>query len=1275
MRVTCPSCQATYNLDERRIPPGGAKLKCTRCQNVFPVGAGGAADAEPQTPAAGSPRGQGAVPLPGVGPGPVPGAAPGGSRAMAVPPESTTTGVIPLPSLGLGGPEPSLPRLTPQPPAAAGDAHTSLTTGVIPLPPLTTPLPGPAPGPPAARPRTSERVGSPAPAASSVPLPAPPGAAFRPTPAPPGAAPPADSPPPLPRPPPAATAPAPPPPQLDEELVQTPPDTAPPLSTPDDESLPPWQSPSFGEVELEVTNANATALPIPDDFEPAQPGGFAVPAPPRPEARPVPPKLDLTDLPSPAPTPSGAAADPLEFDPTAPAQGDLEADLSAPFPRSPAPAAPPEPEDGLEMLGFLEDAAKDTKAARGAQPKAVRFYVRRRSGKVFGPFDQGVIAKMLGDGQLLGNEDVSNDQETWTPLGSVPGFAQVMQHLLSRPEAPATPTPASAPPTVHETSPADLERLRQVYEGRMAVVSTMVDSEAARARRRKLLKMVLLAAPVVALVAGGASIGFTHYGPFGLRWLFPPRISAGSPEAARLAAARAAAAQDTYSSLRSARGQLEQLLGQREVPEVRAAWVQVVTLLQRQYDTALPGDAERIAGALAGDLSLLSRHDAERIKAAAGAALAAKQPDRALAELAQARASDTDLVLLRAEATLQKGLAKGAVELLEPLSRAAPGARVWHALGMARFAAGDVTGADAALGKALGADPKHVSSALERASLALDGRHDAAAALALLAPFLEPATLATLAPAEQSRALTLQGMSLLAQGDVDRALEVLERAVQASGSSGAARGALSRAYLAKHDLQKALPLLADAVRKDPQSAPLAESLVTTLLELGKPQEAQVAVTAALTRLPGNAHLLLLSGRVNEALDRLAEAESQYKAALAADPSDPEPVLALGRFFLRFRRIAEARQQFDALAQRLADDARVRVGLGDLAMADGDVARARSEYEKASSIDPRFAPAWLGQSRAALEQQRFRDGLADADRALALDVNVPDGRLQRGLALWRTKDLTGALQELDAARSSSGNLKVNVAVGAVLLEKGDLAGAETALNQALRVEPSNPEANFAMARVHAARSEWTSAIESMRAALDRVPGRASYHYEMGLIYREAKKVPEALDEWKVCVKLDPHHADAYQAMGEVYLDSQRYDDAVVAFEGALKADPSRTALLVAVGDCYAQTNRWADAVVRYQQALKADPKLTTVYYRIGRAYTEQGDQAKAIPFYVKSTQVDPKNALAYYHLGYAYKERGRRREAAAAFKAYLQRSPKARERQEVEDEILDLQGGR
>ncbi|WP_415829565.1 zinc-ribbon domain-containing protein, partial [Corallococcus exiguus] len=62
MKVSCPSCQTNYNIDDRRIPPGGAKLKCARCQTTFPIKADGASGEAPEA-AAQQPA---AIPLPGT---------------------------------------------------------------------------------------------------------------------------------------------------------------------------------------------------------------------------------------------------------------------------------------------------------------------------------------------------------------------------------------------------------------------------------------------------------------------------------------------------------------------------------------------------------------------------------------------------------------------------------------------------------------------------------------------------------------------------------------------------------------------------------------------------------------------------------------------------------------------------------------------------------------------------------------------------------------------------------------------------------------------------------------------------------------------------------------------------------------------------------------------------------------------------------------------------------------------------------------------------------
>ena len=257
-----------------------------------------------------------------------------------------------------------------------------------------------------------------------------------------------------------------------------------------DDAEEPWDpgtSPEFGSIDLGGDDANATALPIPaDDPPPAAPDEVAWTEP-----APAADSLDLSDLPQTHALQDleGPPGDPLEFDPTRPAPEDLEADLSQPLPATMRPA-----EDGLEVLGFLDEAAREIKPRSG---RVTRYHVRRRSGKVFGPFEPGVIVKMLEDGQLLGSEEVSTDGDAWSGLAAVPAFSQAMQRLVAAPSptqvAPGKPTAAAAPPPPK----LDLDQLAQAYGGRMAVVS-VVDGDA-QARRRK--RWLVLGA--LGLVGGG----------------------------------------------------------------------------------------------------------------------------------------------------------------------------------------------------------------------------------------------------------------------------------------------------------------------------------------------------------------------------------------------------------------------------------------------------------------------------------------------------------------------------------------------------------------------------------------------------------------------------------------------------------------------------------------------------------------------------------------------------------------------------------------------------
>ncbi|HZN91550.1 MAG TPA: zinc-ribbon domain-containing protein, partial [Myxococcales bacterium] len=128
MKVSCPSCGTNYNIDDKRIPPGGAKLKCAKCQSTFPIkrdGAPGGAGAAAPLPGAGPVRSNPSIAMPGAAkPSPV-------GYEMNV----ATSPAIPLPGPGGGssGPRPSISATVPRPTGSRASSSATVTAAV-PLP-------------------------------------------------------------------------------------------------------------------------------------------------------------------------------------------------------------------------------------------------------------------------------------------------------------------------------------------------------------------------------------------------------------------------------------------------------------------------------------------------------------------------------------------------------------------------------------------------------------------------------------------------------------------------------------------------------------------------------------------------------------------------------------------------------------------------------------------------------------------------------------------------------------------------------------------------------------------------------------------------------------------------------------------------------------------------------------------------------------------------------------------------------------------------------------
>jgi tetratricopeptide (TPR) repeat protein len=1065
----------------------------------------------------------------------------------------------------------------------------------------------------------------------------------------------------------------------DEPLQSAPTRTAGPAQSMDFSDLP---SPAGAPAPIDDFAAplDVPDLPMPAEQNLPSPAGsgfdFNMPSPAAPSSAPNPAsafgEVDLD---------SGSESSELEFDPTAKpkVEDELEADLSAPL-QSTKPAAPA---DGLEMLSFIDETAKEHGVKETAPVR--RFHIKRRSGKVFGPFEEAVVIKMLEEGQLLGNEEVSADAETWHPIGTEGAFQGAIAKLMEQPARAAAAAGQTGGAAMaggiagagNKPPPPSMERLKQLYEGRMAAVAVVEGKDPVTLKQRLPL---IIGGMVVLIIAGtGVYTSQTRYGLFGTRVLFPARVSSNSEEFRTLAEAKKLLLADTFKAFKTAKEDCDKLLRIKQYPEARAVWMQSVYYLDRRYGVSSAADLSTAEGEQE-NILLLGEKNAEVVKAQAGAALKKKDYDRVLTLVGAARArsdneGDLELLFLNAEGLTGKGqLPQAMTALKSVLDKDKTSARALHAMGLLHLKQKEFDPAAARFNEALAANPDHASSAVELAAIELDQHKDVTKGAEALEKALTDSAKATLAPSELGRALAMKAQVLQQQKKVDEALDTFEAALKADPTNVYAKAAYGIVLNERHDFAKAAPMLKDASEKSPENLAYVEAYLNALVGTGKMDDAQKLMATAEKRFPGNARMMFLSGRVEDGLDRTKNAEDYYKKAIAADPKMVEANIELAELYLRLRRFSEAKPQLDAAMAQAPDNPQVHVGYGEMALVENDIETADKELRKAADLNSNLPGVFLGLSKVALAKGKLEAAETHAQRALKIDPKIDEGRLQLGTVLWKLKHYDDAIKELEQAKEDDPrSVAVPVTLGAVNFDKGDLDAATSNLLTALQKDAGSAEANFYMAKVKNKRSEHTQAIEYMKKALDHSPRRPDFHYWLGNIYQDARKPNEAVDEWKAALTLDPKYADVLEALGRVSHERGKYKDAIDYYERTLAVEPSRTRVQAAIGESYFAMEKWDKAISAYQKTLETDPSLNEVFPKLGRAYQEKNKWSDAIIWYRKATEADPKNGQAWQDLGFALVEKHKKQEAIEAFKHFLEVNTDPKQAKEIKDRILELGG--
>jgi len=220
----------------------------------------------------------------------------------------------------------------------------------------------------------------------------------------------------------------------------------------------------------------------------------------------------------------------------------------------------------------------------------------------------------------------------------------------------------------------------------------------------------------------------------------------------------------------------------------------------------------------------------------------------------------------------------------------------------------------------------------------------------------------------------------------------------------------------------------------------------------------------------------------------------------------------------------------------------------------DLARAAEHFEKAVSLDPDFALAYVGQADTYLLQASYAS--SPWNEMLSKSQKASERAIQ----------LDPFLGEAYASLAKKKNWS------------NDDAGAEVAFRKAIQLSP-----NYA----------------------------PSYQWYGEMLGRMSERIDEALDLVRKAVDLDPKSAIIINDYAEVLENAGRIEEALSSYKYAIELEPKFAHGHVRIGLVESRVNgRFDEAVRAFKKAHAIDPESTLVAAEISRAYLNLGDARQA-----------------------------------------------------------------
>jgi len=278
---------------------------------------------------------------------------------------------------------------------------------------------------------------------------------------------------------------------------------------------------------------------------------------------------------------------------------------------------------------------------------------------------------------------------------------------------------------------------------------------------------------------------------------------------------------------------------------------------------------------------------------------------------------------------------------------------------------------------------------------------------------------------------------------------------------------------------------------------------------------------------------------------------------------------------------------------------------------GEQGGALSYLLKAKELDPGQLEVHLRLGAIELLQGKLQDAAAEANFVLDKDPRNVEAFVLLTGAAGTPAEVTAAIARLEAVREAlKDRARIHLALGRLYFQKGDVAAAQRAFEEAAAQEPKSVEAHMALADFYVARGDKTRAGREYEVVAGLAPASSPARIRLADFHILEGKPEEAKRVLAEITKKVPDYLPAWRRLAQISLAQRKYDECVRSVRTILDMNPSDLEGRLLLGQVHLARHETGEAIQEFQNVLKLEPRLAPARYQLALAQMEAGNVQQA-----------------------------------------------------------------